>query len=213
MKKVLLSAVLLVWVAFSGFVSAGTTMIQEYYIAANDLAQRNIISQKNKNEDYRVEDHVLRQEIAAVARGVYESRLGKEIGSLKKSSCDNVFDDVSVTNPNSWACYSVEALVDNDLISRNTTFRPEDKITKAETLGMLIKAIGFEYEYNPNSSKGWQEQIVDFAVENDVLERFSDYNTEATRGWVFQVATHVIEIKEKRVMEEKKQETMSDEAL
>jgi hypothetical protein len=32
-------------------------------------------------------------------------------------------------------------LVDNDLISANTNFRPEDFITKAETLGMLIKAI------------------------------------------------------------------------
>jgi hypothetical protein len=59
----------------------------------------------------------------------------------KKQKCDNIFADLSATNPNSWACVNVEVLVDNNLISANTNFRPEDFITKAETLGMLIKAI------------------------------------------------------------------------
>jgi hypothetical protein len=52
----------------------------------------------------------------------------------KKDECDNIFDDLSATNPNTWACINVEVLVDNDLISKNTNFRPEDKITKSETL-------------------------------------------------------------------------------
>jgi hypothetical protein len=29
---------------------------------------------------------------------------------------------------------------------------------------MLIKSIGFDYSYDPNNPKNWQEQIVDFAV-------------------------------------------------
>jgi hypothetical protein len=56
-------------------------------------------------------------------------------------------------------------LVDNNLISRNTNFRPEDKITKSETIAMLIKAIGFDYQMDANSSKNWQEQVVDYAAE------------------------------------------------
>jgi hypothetical protein len=79
-------------------------------------------------------------------------------------------------------------LVDNDLISKNTNFRPEDKITKSETLWMLIKAIWFDYEYDTTNSKNWQEQIVDYAAEMDIIEAFTDYDTEATRWWVFKVA-------------------------
>jgi hypothetical protein len=45
------------------------------------------------------------------------------------------------TIPNNWACRNVEPLVENNLISKNDNFRPEDKITKSEAVAMLIKAI------------------------------------------------------------------------
>ena len=112
-------------------------------------------------------------------------------------------------------CKNVEVLVDNDLISKNDTFRPEDKITKSETIAMLIKSIWFDYKLDKNSKKNWQEQVVDYAAEKWVIENFSDYNTNATRGWVFQVADTTIrkdiEIKAKKKAEEKKK--YSDEAL
>jgi len=149
--------------------------------AANNLAEQWIINNhKNNPENYNLTDSVLRQEIAAVARWVAELD--------KKDECDNIFDDLSATNPNTWACINVEVLVDNDLISKNTNFRPEDKITKSETLWMLIKAIWFDYEYDTTNSKNWQEQIVDYAAEMDIIEAFTDYDTEATRWWVFKVA-------------------------
>lgn len=149
--------------------------------AANNLAEQWIINNhKNNPENYNLTDSVLRQEIAAVARWV--AKLDK------KDECDNIFDDLSATNPNTWACINVEVLVDNDLISKNTNFRPEDKITKSETLWMLIKAIWFDYEYDTTNSKNWQEQIVDYAAEMDIIEAFTDYDTEATRWWVFKVA-------------------------
>ncbi len=177
---------------------------------ANNLANKWIINDNSNNpENYDLSQNVLRQEIAAVARGVYESRMEVEIGSLKKNNCDNIFSDVSSTNPNSWACYSVEALVDNELITRNETFRPEDNITKSESLWMLIKAIGFDYSYNPALNTTWQEQIVDFSVKNWVVENFSDYNSDASRWWIFEAANHVIKIKE----EQKYQKIISWEAL
>jgi len=181
---------------------------------ANKLALKWIINDHSNNpSDYNLNDNVLRQEIAAVARWVYESRLWKEIWSLKKTTCDNIFSDVSSTNPNTWACYSIESLVDNDLIAKNTNFRPEDKITKAESLGMLIKAIWFEYSYNSNLNTSWQEQIVDFSVKNWVISNFDDYDTQATRWWIFEVANHVIRVHETRQTEKKKQETISGEVL
>ena len=179
--------------------------------SANSLAERGIINDKSGNPvDYNLDSPVLRQEISAVARGV--------AGLPKKDNCDNIFSDVSATTPNTWVCLNVEVLVDNNLISANTNFRPEDNITKAESLGMLIKAIGFDYEYNTASSKGWQEQIVDFAVAKGVIDNFSDYDSDASRGWVFEVANTTIEIEEEEqkqaeIKKEKEAGTYTDESL
>lgn len=182
--------------------------------AANSLAEQEIINDKSATpDDYNLDDYVLRQEIAAVSRWVAWLE--------KKDSCDNIFTDLSSTNPNSWACVNVEPLVDNDLISSNDTFRPEDNITKAESIWMLIKSIGFDYNYDSSNSDGWQKQIVDFAVEKWVVDEFTDYDAEATRWWVFKVADTTIkvdeeekaaaELEEMKKMEEK--EVYSPEAL
>ncbi len=149
--------------------------------AARDLAKRSII---NNHEDnpllYKFNDYVLRQEIWAITRGV---------ASIKKSSkCENIFKDVTNIIPNSWACLNIEPLVKNNIIARNDFFRPEEKITKAETLGMLIKALGFNYKFDSTKSQSWQEQIVDFAVKNNIIDKFYDYNSYATRWFVFKIA-------------------------
>ena len=179
--------------------------------SANSLAEQKIINDhKSDPQNYNLSDNVLRQEIAAVARWVAKLE--------KKSKCDNIFKDLSDTKPNSWACRNVEVLVDNDLISKNENFRPEDKITKSKTIAMLIKAIWFDYKLDSNSTKNWQEQIVEYAASKWVIESFTDYNTEATRGWVFQVADTTIrkdvEIKaEIKKQEEIKKWLYSDEAM
>jgi hypothetical protein len=122
----------------------------------------------------------LRQEIAAVARWV--------AGLSKTISCTSIFSDVWPTNPNGWACFSVEALVNADLIASNATFRPEANITKAEGLGMLVKAAcGDDYSFNSSQAWTWQEQVVAYASEQAIVSSFTDYNANATRGWVFEV--------------------------
>jgi Na+-translocating ferredoxin:NAD+ oxidoreductase RnfC subunit len=124
MKKLLTFLVLslgILNISFAGYTTG------EQIEAANNLAEQKIINNHATDpENYNLDSHVLRQEIAAVARGVAMLE--------KKDTCDNIFADLSATNPNSWACVNVEVLVDNDLISANTNFRPEDFITKAETL-------------------------------------------------------------------------------
>ena len=153
--------------------------------SANNLAIKWIIrNHLNDPQNYNLWENVLRQEIAAVARWV--AKLDK------KDRCDNIFSDLSDTKPNTWACRNVEILVDNGLISKNTTFRPEEKITKSEAIAMLIKSIWFDYKYNQELGWTWQKQVVDFAVEKWVVENFSDYNTYATRGWIFKVADTTI---------------------
>jgi len=143
----------------SGIFSTGVSANSSTEIeAANALADKGYINNHSDNTAaYNLNQNVLRQEIAAVARGI--------AGLDKKTSCNDSFSDVSATTPNDWACYSVEALLDDNLIAANNKFNPENEISKAEAVGMMVKAaFGNEYSYNSSSSASWQEQVVDFAV-------------------------------------------------
>ena len=75
--------------------------------AANRLADAGVIVKQSNPADYQLDRNVLRQEIAAVARGIAKIE--------KKATCSNSFKDVSATKPNTWACFSVEALLDAGL--------------------------------------------------------------------------------------------------
>ena len=163
----------------SGIFSAGVSANSTSEIdAANALAAAGYIN--NHSDDtaaYNLNQNVLRQEIAAVARGI--------AGLDKKASCDNTFADVSATTPNNWACYSVEALSDANLIAKNTNFNPEANITKAEAVAMMVKATFPDYAYDASKSTSWQEQVVSFAVSKGIVSSFTNYDTAATRGFVF----------------------------
>lgn len=150
--------------------------------AAEVLAAKGIVVKQTNAADYQLDRQVLRQEIAAVSRG---------LASLEKtSSCTNVFNDVSATKPNTWACYTVEALANAGLIAKNATFRPESNITKAEAVGMVVKA-RYGNEYSPVAGNGtWEKQVVDFAVSKGIVSNFTNYTTPATRGFVFEVAAN-----------------------
>lgn len=93
--------------------------------------------------------NVLRQELAVVSIRV--------AWLSTKSSCNNIFKDISSTNPNNWACVNIESLVDNN----------------------------------------WQQEIVNYATEKWVIDKFNDYNTLAARGWIFDIADSLIKIEEK----------------
>ena len=202
-KKIISFLFLFLLVITISFASAYTNTQLD---AANNLANRNIINDHTLDpENYNLDQNVLRQEIAAVARWV--AWLDKKI------TCENIFSDISSTNPNTWACFNVEILVDNDLIATNEIFRPEDNITKSEAIAMLIKAIWFDYNYDFSSSKWWQEQIIEYAVWKKIVENFTDYNTDATRWWVFEVANTTIKKDEeiKKMIEE--EQKYSDEVM
>jgi len=171
----------------SGIFSAGAYASSSTEIeAANALAAQDIIvDHSDDTAAYNLNQNVLRQEIAAVARGVANLD--------KKTTCDNSFSDVSATKPNNWACYSVEALLDAGLVAANPTFRPEAQITKAEAVGMMVKAaFGDEYSFDSTLGTSWQEQVVEFAVSKAIVANFTNYDTPATRGFVFEVGNESI---------------------
>jgi hypothetical protein len=154
--------------------------------SANYLAEKWIIVKKVKASEYNLDSSVLRQEVAAVARWV--------AGISKKDKCENEFRDISNNRPNNWICYTDEALRDNNLIASNTHFNPEQKITKAEALGMMVKAAWFDYKYDSSKNTTWQKQLADYASYKWIVWNFSDYNTFATRWWIFEAWEKSMEI-------------------
>lgn len=189
MKKIL-SLLIVSWIILSTWVYSYSSKELE---SANNLAKKEIIKSHSDNTSlYNLDKPVLRQEIALISRRVS--------GVLENKECKNLFDDVTAKKPNNWVCKNVEALVEHNLISGNKLFNPERNISKSEALIMFIKSIWFiDFKIDKNSEKNWQEQVVEFAVKNEVVENFTDYNTDAKRGWIFKVADFSIKIKEKRV--------------
>ncbi len=186
LKKVASTAALVVLASSIVATGVANAYSPEELAAANNLAAQDIINDHSSNPaGYALDQYVLRQEIAAVARGI--------AGIAKKATCDNEFADVSATNPNTWACYTVEALRDAGKIAANPLFRPEDNITKAEALGMVVKAAcDDQYAYDASKGTTWQEQVRDFAVAKGIVSTFSDFNALATRGFAFEAGNNAM---------------------
>ncbi len=180
---------LLIFIAiFVMSISSTNAFLDSEVNAANTLAERWIINDNSWTvSEYNLDQNVLRQEIAAVSRG---------IGNISKTTdCKEAFSDIDSENPNDWACYTVEALLSADLIASNEEFRPEENITKAEWLGMIVKAAcGDSYAYDDSKVWLWQEQVVAYASDANLVESFTDYDTFATRGWVFEVWFNAMEV-------------------
>jgi hypothetical protein len=173
MKKIIIS--LLVFISF--WITTNAYFLESLN-AANYLANLWIIVKKNNAKDYNLDKFVLRQEVAAVARWVAWIN--------KKSICENEFKDITSYNPNNWICYTAEALRDAWIIAKNNYFNPEKKVTKAEALWMMVKAAWFDYNYDPSKNSSWQKQLVDYATYKWIISNFTNYNSLATRWWVFE---------------------------
>lgn len=192
---VFITSIALIWSSLSINVQAYNNWELD---AANILASQKII---NNHSDspllYNLDNNVLRQEVAAVVRGV--------TWLDKKTSCNSIFWDVFTTEPNNWACFSVEALLDAWFIAKNTYFNPERNISKAEALGMMINAAGLDYTYNADTWTSWQKQVTTFAADLDIVSEFTDYDTLATRWWIFKIAVasmNSLSIDEENILED-----------
>ncbi len=174
-----IALVALVSSVFSTGVSANSSSQIE---AANALAAKGFINTQADAADYNLNQNVLRQEIAKVAANM--------AGIEANTTCNGSFADVSATTPNTWACGYVEALLDAGAISANTNFRPEDNISKSEAVKMVLEAAGYEGIYT--NASNWQEEVVAFAVDKGIVASFTNYNTPATRGFIFEAGNDAI---------------------
>lgn len=147
-------------------------------------------------EAYRLNATITRKEVLKVVMKLSE----KDV----PDTCREHFNDV----PNDWGCKYIEAALDAEYIADNATFRPDDNITKTEAMKLILKAKGVQ---KTQQTDAWQEDYMMTAYEYGIVtEKYYDYNADATRGWIFAIATATIE-KEEEIME--KGGIMSDEAM
>ncbi len=83
-------------------------------------------------------------------------------GKTVSDVCNGAFEDV----PNDWGCKYIESALSYGFIAANDTFRPNDSISKAEAMKLLLKAKGIDKAYN---SDDWQYDYMKTALDNSLI--------------------------------------------
>ena len=187
-KKVT-SAVSVATIAASAIGSSIVAAASGFLPYAEALADAGVITKQATEAGYRLADNALRQEVAAMMLAINKT--------AKATSCEGKYADVSATKPNSWICGVVEAALAKGLIAANPTFRPEDKITRAEALAMILKGAGIEIPTAAKSSfndvaVAWQINVSEAALAKKIISANSSFrpNDPVTRGELFVMAAN-----------------------
>lgn len=132
MKKLVLLSLLVSVFAF-GYTQTDTSNAQF-------LADQWVIVKQSTTAGYRLDSTITRAEAIGIALKI-------KWVALPSYQCKWYFSDV---RNNDWICRAVELGADGGLVSRtNAAFRPNDKITRAEALAILIKS--WNIQFNKNS--------------------------------------------------------------
>lgn len=148
--------------------------------SANKLASLWVIVDNSANPaNYRLGDSITRWEMAKVTMKLSETTV--------EDMCSGKFSDLTSAD---WACKYAEAGLAQGFFAANPTFRPMDSVTKIEALKMVMQARWVA----KSSNTDWKAAYVEAAVEAWIIDSaFSDFDTVANRGWIFQNAVNSVE--------------------
>lgn len=170
---------------------------------AQSLGKQGIINSSNNADGFRLDDYVLRQEVAGIAL-----RLGG-INLPTTYTCQWYYADAffNTGHTDSWVCRAVEIAADNGILSRREDqpvesryVRPADLISRSEALAMLMMAKWIEIGsyVNETSVADWQNNVVQTMVAQWIMstpgEEITTWfgvNVAATRAEVFQYAVGI----------------------
>jgi hypothetical protein len=146
--------------------------------AANKLAGLGVIADQTSNVSaYRLGDTITRREMLKVMMNLN--------GSTVENKCEGKFTDLPATD---WGCKYAEAALAKGFIAANATFRPNDNVSKAEALKMVMKAKGIAKDA---SAASWEVAYVNAAVTAKLIDApFTDYSTASKRGFTFTAAAN-----------------------
>lgn len=109
---------------------------------AQMLADQKVINNHaNDPLQYRLDATITRAELLKIALKI------RTLEVPASYTCQGYFTDVNAKQD--WICSVVEMAADNEIITReNKTFRPQDTVTRAEALAILMKAKKIEIQTN-----------------------------------------------------------------
>jgi len=150
----------------------------QYLIQAQKLADFKIINDNKTNPtNYNIENNISRWEMAKIMLNL--------AWVWPNLDCKWLFKDVSSTTPNNWICWYVEKWIELWLLAKNPNFRPNDRISKSESLKMIMWWLWINVE---NKSNNWQKDYITFANSIWLIDDlFSDYNSSAIRWFIFDI--------------------------
>ena len=176
MKKILAILVLSLFIFNLNTVSAYT---EKEKLSADFLSYKDIINTQENWEWYKLDKEITRREMAKVTLNLS--------GVLVRNQCSGKFSDLKSWD---WGCKYVEAWLSNSFFAQNNNFNPDNNISKIEALKMVMKGRKIEKEITDD----WREGYVNSALKAGLLEeKFYDYDTRATRWWIFVMAKQAIE--------------------
>ena len=151
--------------------------------AANKLASVGVVKDNSANPaDYRLGDTITRREVMKVAMNLASCQ-----NVVLNSTYEGKYTDVPSTD---WAWKYAETAVDKGFVSANATFNPGRNVTKGEGLKMLMNVT--QVAKASGGANFWADYVKG-GVDAGIVESFSDYDTAATRGWIFKVAASALE--------------------
>lgn len=140
---------------------------------AQKLADNGIIENNSTNpENYKLKNSISRREMLKIMINLSWNQV--------QNNCVWKFKDLPASD---WWCKYAETALKLWYISPNTNFRPNDNVSKAETLKMIFKAKNIQVK----DTKDWREWYVLKAYELWYSGKFFDYDSAATRSFVFDV--------------------------
>lgn len=139
--------------------------------SAQKLASMGVIKSGTTASDFGLSNTITRKEMMKIVMNLS----GKNV----PDTCNGTFGDVT----NDWGCKYIETALSNGYIAANANFRPDDSISKAEAMKLILKARGIDKAYDTSS---WQDDYIKTALDNWLIKSaYSDHNTAALRGWIF----------------------------
>lgn len=116
----------------------------------------------------RPEEYMTREEAASVLYSIFKDSLYTDKSSI------SAFDDVDIER---WSSEAVNCLYANGIISGNgTSFRPEDKITRAEMASMIYRLSDSRFGAKKfNDIEGhWAQKFIEYVSAEGWIAGYSD---------------------------------------
>lgn len=134
--------------------------------AANRLAQAGVIVDNSNNPTaYNFSSNITRREMLKIMMNMS----GKEV----TNTCEGKFSDLKSSD---WGCKYAEAALKAGFIAANPKFRPNDMVTEAEALKMVMQAKGIA---KTEGIADWAKAYADAAVTAKILAAGTTVSTKA----------------------------------